>query len=63
MSRLQSPKRFADARPLLLPFFFCLCDREISIIPPAVLVLLGSLQTSEEEEEEEEGGGHVQDLS
>ena len=27
---------------------------EISLIPPAVLVLLGSLLTSEEEEEEEE---------
>jgi hypothetical protein len=29
---------------------------EISLIPPAVLVLLGSLLTSEEEEEEEEEG-------
>jgi len=34
-------------------FFFC---REISLIPPAVLVLQGSLLTSEEEEEEEEEG-------
>ena len=31
--------------------FFLSC--EISLIPPAVLVLLGSLLTSEEEEEEE----------
>ena len=29
---------------------------EISLIPPAVLVLLGSLLTSEDEEEEEEEG-------